>query len=71
MQEKTKKFAKRKVRVRWCGVGEAARIAGVSETHVRAVLKGERPGSIRVWGAIEAVKIRDAQTGRLMKRKRK
>ncbi len=72
MQVKSKKIEKRrKIRMRFSGVGEAAQMAGVSECHVRHVLKGERLGSEKVWNAIEATRIRDALTGKLMKRPRK
>ncbi|MBQ9345431.1 MAG: hypothetical protein IJT88_09490 [Kiritimatiellae bacterium] len=58
-------------RVIWTGVGAAAAAAHVTTAHISYVLRGERPGSAKVWDAIEAVGVRNGLTGRLAKRPRR
>ncbi len=63
--------AKKRVRyVRFAGISKAAETAGVTCQHLTQVCQGIRPGSIRCWDAIEAAGIRDALTGRLLRRPR-
>lgn len=52
------------------GVADAARMAGVARTHISAVLRGLRPGSAKVWDAIEAAGVRNGLTGKAAKRPR-